>query len=63
MTLGGPTAYPHGTENRPRLGSGPPPGPVDLRRAARLSRLVGVAATVLACCLAGGAAVWTGRRS
>ena len=62
VTLGGPTVYPHGTENRPRLGSGPPPGPVDLRRAARLSRLVGVAATALACCLAGGAAVWTGRR-
>lgn len=46
--LGGPTVYPHGTEDRPRLGSGPPPGPDDLRRAARLSRLVGAAAALLA---------------
>ncbi|MBV9921357.1 MAG: cobalamin biosynthesis protein, partial [Pseudonocardia sp.] len=46
--LGGPTVYAHGTEDRPRLGSGPPPTPVDLRRAARLSRLVSAAATVLA---------------
>lgn len=46
--LGGPTVYRHGTEERPRLGSGPPPGPVDLRRAARLSRIVGAAAAVLA---------------
>lgn len=51
--LGGPTVYRHGTEERPRLGSGPPPGPGDLRRAARLSRLVGVAAAVLAAVLAG----------
>ncbi len=46
--LGGPTVYAHGIENRPRLGSGPPPTPSDLRRAARLSRLVAAAATVLA---------------
>ncbi|MHA6781520.1 cobalamin biosynthesis protein [Pseudonocardia saturnea] len=46
--LGGSTVYRHGTEERPRLGSGPPPGPDDLRRAARLSRLVGAAAAVLA---------------
>jgi adenosylcobinamide-phosphate synthase len=57
VALGGPTVYPHGTENRPRLGSGRPPRPVDLRRAARLSQLVGVAATVLACLSAGGSAV------
>jgi adenosylcobinamide-phosphate synthase len=57
VALGGPTVYPHGTENRPRLGSGRPPLPVDLRRAARLSQLVGVAATVLACLSACGSAV------
>ena len=48
MTLGGRTVYAHGTEERPRLGDGPPPGPADLRRAARLSRVVGVAAVVVA---------------
>ena len=46
--LGGRTVYAHGTEDRPRLGDGPPPGPADLRRAARLSRLVGAAAAALA---------------
>jgi adenosylcobinamide-phosphate synthase len=50
--LGGPTTYAHGIENRPRLGSGPSPTSADLRRAARLSRLVAVAATVLACAFA-----------
>jgi adenosylcobinamide-phosphate synthase len=40
-------------EERPRLGDGPPPGPADLRRAARLSRLVGAAAAVVAAALAG----------
>jgi adenosylcobinamide-phosphate synthase len=57
VALGGPTVYPHGTENRPRLGLGRPPQPVDLRRAARLSQLVGVAATVLACLSDEGSAV------
>lgn len=52
VTLGGRTVYPHGTEERPRLGDGPPPGPADLRRAARLSRLVGAAATGLAAAVA-----------
>ena len=47
VTLGGRTVYSHGVEERPRLGDGPPPGPADLRRAARLSRLVGMAATGL----------------
>jgi adenosylcobinamide-phosphate synthase len=55
--LGGPTVYAHGIENRPRLGSGPPPSPFDLRRAARLSRLVAAAATLLACVVA----VWSER--
>jgi adenosylcobinamide-phosphate synthase len=50
--LGGRTVYAHGTEDRPRLGDGPPPGPADLRRAARLSRLVGAAAAALAAAVA-----------
>ncbi len=50
--LGGRTVYAHGIEERPRLGSGPPPTPSDLRRAARLSRLVGATAGVLAAVIA-----------
>ena len=50
--LGGRTVYAHGVEERPRLGSGPPPTPDDLHRAARLSRLVGAAAAVLAVAVA-----------
>ena len=52
VTLGGRTVYAHGVEERPRLGSGPPPTPADLRRAARLSRLVGAASAVLAAVVA-----------
>jgi adenosylcobinamide-phosphate synthase len=52
VTLGGRTVYAHRVEERPRLGSGPAPGPADLRRAARLSRLVGAAALVLAAAVA-----------
>ena len=47
-------------EDRPRLGSGPPPTPIDLRRAARLSRLVAAAATALACAVAVGRERLTG---
>jgi adenosylcobinamide-phosphate synthase len=50
--LGGRTVYAHGVEERPRLGIGPTPTPVDLHRSARLSRLVGAAAAVLAGVLA-----------
>lgn len=50
--LGGRTVYPYGVQERPRLGSGPPPTPHDLHRAARLSRLVGAAAAVLAAVIA-----------
>jgi len=50
--LGGPTAYTHGVEDRPRLGSGPPPTPTDLRRAARLSQVVATAATLIAWAIA-----------
>ncbi len=49
VALGGPTVYTYGTQDRPRLGSGRPPTPDDLRRGARLSRLAGAAATLLAC--------------
>ena len=52
VTLGGRTVYAHGAEERPRLGDGPSPGPADLRRAARLSRLVGAASTVVAIAVA-----------
>ncbi|WP_300007175.1 cobalamin biosynthesis protein [Pseudonocardia sp.] len=50
--LGGRTVYAHGLEERPRLGRGPAPTPGDLRRAARLSRLVGAAAALVAAALA-----------
>jgi adenosylcobinamide-phosphate synthase len=52
VALGGPTVYPHGIENRPRLGRGRPPASADLRRAARLSQLVGATAALLAYALA-----------
>jgi adenosylcobinamide-phosphate synthase len=52
VTLGGRTVYPHGVEERPRLGCGPPPTSADLSRAARLSRLVGGTAAMLAAGLA-----------
>ncbi|GAA5160044.1 cobalamin biosynthesis protein [Pseudonocardia eucalypti] len=52
LRLGGPTRYPHGTELRPTLGDGRPPEPADLRRVARLSRIV-TAGTVLAVAAAG----------
>jgi len=52
IVLGGPTVYAHGAEQRPLLGTGSPPGPDDLLRAARLSRLVGAAAALLAATLA-----------
>jgi adenosylcobinamide-phosphate synthase len=52
VTLGGRTVYRHGAEERPRLGSGPPPGPADLDRGARLSRLVGASAAAVAAVVA-----------
>jgi adenosylcobinamide-phosphate synthase len=61
VTLGGRTVYAHTVEKRPRLGAGPPPGPADLRRAVRLGRLVGAAATVLATGLAAAVALTRGR--
>jgi adenosylcobinamide-phosphate synthase len=53
VTLGGRTVYPHRVEERPRLGSGPPPTAADLRRSVRLSRLVGAGALALALLIAG----------
>ncbi|WP_278314818.1 cobalamin biosynthesis protein [Lolliginicoccus levis] len=47
IRLGGTTRYRHGTEERPGLGEGPPPGVVDVRRAARLSRCVQAGAAAL----------------
>ena len=48
VQLGGRTVYPHGVEERPTLGSGPAPGPADLRAAVNLSRRV-QRATVMTC--------------
>ncbi|NMN94760.1 cobalamin biosynthesis protein [Antrihabitans stalactiti] len=47
VTLGGRTAYRHGVEIRPTLGSGPRPTAADLRRAVRLSTAVQGAAVVV----------------
>jgi adenosylcobinamide-phosphate synthase len=52
VQLGGPTQYRHELEIRPTLGEGRPPGVEDLRRAVRLSRLVQLAAAVLAAAIA-----------
>jgi adenosylcobinamide-phosphate synthase len=48
VRLGGRTVYAHGVERRPVLGDGCAPAVVDLRRAVRLSRAVGVLAAALA---------------
>ncbi|MGW4527772.1 cobalamin biosynthesis protein [Amycolatopsis sp. NPDC004378] len=48
IRLGGTNSYGGEVESRARLGVGRDPEPVDLRRAVRLSRLVGVAAVVAA---------------
>jgi adenosylcobinamide-phosphate synthase len=47
VSLGGTNVYQGVAERRGALGDGPPPGPGDLDRAIRLSRLVTAAATVL----------------
>jgi adenosylcobinamide-phosphate synthase len=47
LTLGGLNHYPHGSEHRPTLGAGAPPGVSDIARANRLARLVGASATGL----------------
>jgi len=48
LRLGGRNRYGDRVEDRPVLGAGPPAGPDDVVRAARLSALVGAAATGLA---------------
>jgi adenosylcobinamide-phosphate synthase len=53
IRLGGPTVYPYGVSARPWHGDGPDPTPADVRRAARLSRDVTLAAGLL--CVAGAA--------
>lgn len=53
ISLGGQTVYPHGVEDRPLLGDGPPPRAPELRAAVRLSRRVQVASAVLACLIVG----------
>lgn len=59
--LGGVNAYGDVLEDRGRLGAGPPPGPGDVARANRLSRLVGLGSLAAACALAGGRAALTRR--
>jgi adenosylcobinamide-phosphate synthase len=46
--LGGRNRYGERVEQRPELGDGPPPGPADVERAARLAALTGAAATLIA---------------
>jgi adenosylcobinamide-phosphate synthase len=48
VRLGGRNVYAGRVEHRPHLGAGTPPEPADIRRAARLSTVVGGAAAVLA---------------
>jgi adenosylcobinamide-phosphate synthase len=52
VTLGGTNVYQGQAERRGLLGDGPPPGPADVDRAVRLSRLVTAAAAMLAAMLA-----------
>jgi adenosylcobinamide-phosphate synthase len=47
VSLGGTNVYQGRPERRGTLGDGPPPGPADLDRAIRLSRLIAFAATIL----------------
>ena len=61
VRLGGPTQYAHELEIRPTLGEGRKPEIADLKRAVRLSRIVQVAAAVVAVCLS--AACRSGRRA
>lgn len=58
VRLGGRNIYGGASEDRPELGDGPPPGPVDIGRAARLCAAVGALATGLAA----GVAVLANRR-
>ncbi|MCP2168085.1 cobalamin biosynthesis protein [Goodfellowiella coeruleoviolacea] len=48
IRLGGPTVYPHGTEERPVLGDGRNPDAGHVTRAVELSRVVGMAAAGVA---------------
>lgn len=59
IRLGGTNSYGGEVERRARLGEGRDPEPVDLRRAVRLSRLVGVAALTVAVVI--GAGIGRGR--
>ena len=52
VRLGGPTVYPHGTEQRPVLGHGRSPDASDLTRGVELSRVIGLVAAALCAALA-----------
>jgi adenosylcobinamide-phosphate synthase len=62
LRLGGPTPYARGTEARPWLGDGRPPGPPDVAAATRLARDVETALVVGLLALAAGAAARRHRR-
>jgi len=53
VRLGGPLSYAGVTETRPPIGDGPAPSADDVRRATRLSRAVGIAATLACAAIAG----------
>lgn len=61
IRLGGTNSYGGEVERRARLGEGRNPEPVDLRRAVRLSRLVGAAALTVAVAVVAGAGIGRGR--
>jgi adenosylcobinamide-phosphate synthase len=54
VRLGGLNRYEHGFERRPQLGDGSPPSTVDIGRAVRLAKLVGVSTVVLCALIAWG---------
>jgi adenosylcobinamide-phosphate synthase len=59
VRLGGTNVYSGRTETRPELGTGPRPGAADLRRAARLSTLVGLGALAITAAAARSLSRWT----
>ncbi|WP_425425498.1 cobalamin biosynthesis protein [Amycolatopsis marina] len=63
VRLGGVNSYGGRVEDRGPLGAGPPPDTADLRRAVRLSRLVGATALAVGVGLAGSRPPWRHRAS
>ncbi|MFJ8739831.1 cobalamin biosynthesis protein [Embleya sp. NPDC127516] len=63
VALGGRNVYAGRTEDRPRLGDGPPPSPTDIDRANRLSATVGLGAAAMAVAFVAARAAWRTRRT